>query len=160
MFRNKCLFWQKVDMLDQPSIDDITQNWAGYHLSYDWCKFARISDVTASDSSFLRLSDVVDNSYAWLAGYVPVVNSLETGLVLSWSLPASMIGTIPAWALTSTNVQDALDELDGIITSLTASDIVNVANGDISATNVQDALDELDTEKASKDFVIAMAVSL
>jgi len=71
-----------------------------------------------------------------------------------------MIGTIPAWALTSTNVQDALDELDGIITSLTASDIVNVANGDISATNVQDALDELDTEKASKDFVIAMAVSL
>jgi hypothetical protein len=64
---------------------------------------------------------------------------------------ASQVGNTPAGGISSTNVQDALDELDDdkLSVGATASEIVNTPEGGITSSNVQDALNELDTDKAN-----------
>lgn len=64
--------------------------------------------------------------------------------------PASAVSVTPAGNLASTDVQDALEELQGNIdninsdlSGLTASDVANVPSGNLSSTDVQAALNEL-----------------
>jgi uncharacterized cupin superfamily protein len=80
---------------------------------------------------------------------------------------ASAITNTPSGSIAATDVQTAIDELDGDNTAhLTdsvdahdASAISNVAAGNISATTVQAAIDELDAEKAALAGSTAQAFS-
>jgi hypothetical protein len=63
---------------------------------------------------------------------------------------ASEVPFIPAGSLSSTNVQDAIEELEAAVGFTgDASDIDFTPAGNIAATDVQAAIQELDTEKAS-----------
>jgi hypothetical protein len=63
---------------------------------------------------------------------------------------ASEVPFAPAGSISSTNVQDAIEELEAAIGfSGDASDIDFTPAGSIAATDVQAAIQELDTEKAS-----------
>jgi hypothetical protein len=63
---------------------------------------------------------------------------------------ASEVPFAPAGSISSTNVQDAIEELEASIGFTgDAGDVTVTPAGNIASTNVQAALEELDTEKAS-----------
>jgi microcystin-dependent protein len=66
----------------------------------------------------------------------------------SGTMPASSVVFTPSGGVTSTNVQDAIVEVQGNIPT-TASQIANVPAGGLLATNVQAALNELEAEISS-----------
>lgn len=87
------------------------------------------------------------------------------GLVPLGGFPAPIAGDIPSnpsGNLSSTNVQDALNELDTEKASVShthgANTITNVPSGGVSSTDVQAALNELDTEKLAASSYTAADV--
>lgn len=79
---------------------------------------------------------------------------LDPVSVAPHSHPANQISSVPSGGLISSDVQAALDELEGEMTSHThafpnAGQINSTAVGGVSATNVQAAIQELDAEKSA-----------
>ena len=108
-----------------------------------------------------------DNWFNWSAAkdvenLIAALENVTTGHdhdgANSKQVDGSDVVNTPAGTIVATDVQAALNELDGDITNHVgdasdahdASAISNVPAGSISATNVQDAINELDTEKLSK----------
>lgn len=79
------------------------------------------------------------------------LQDMVDGLEFQLSQDASDIAFVPYSTISSTNIQDAMEEIIDEVGTPAASGITVTPAGNIASTNVQDALEELDTEKQPLD---------
>ena len=109
--------------------------------------------VTAAGTFFTTAVVIGD---ALIANTVGATLEYHWDIVGQYVFAASEVPNTPAGTISATNVQDAINELDGDITAHVsdtsdahdASAISNIPAGTVAATTVQAAIDELDTEKS------------
>lgn len=59
------------------------------------------------------------------------------------SVSASVVSFVPTVEITSSNVQDAIEDVQNNLDNISASDVSLTPSGSISSTNVQDGIDEI-----------------
>lgn len=127
-------------------------------MANDSFKIKNSINIAASSGSTSEAGDLrrraADDELAYNDGAqeVVVVTSDNISTYETGGTPAASAVTVtPAGTIASTDVQAALEELDGDIQAISAtgsaSDISFTPAGDIAATDVQAAIEELDSEK-------------